>query len=204
MLKLQQVACGYVSSEAEEPVESLFPDERKNPRIVALLDLLDECQGKVIIWSRFIRDIKTIAALLEERSPGRVVTYFGETKKEDRRAARERFEGKRALRDADDKVVGYEPIPVEEQADYFIGQQQSGGIGLTLVAAHHVIYYSNTFSLEDRAQSEDRAHRIGLNHNVTYSDLQCPGTVDVKVVQSLRDKKELADIITRDNLREWL
>jgi SNF2 family DNA or RNA helicase len=205
MLKLQQVLCGYVAVDADEPVESLFADPRANPRMKALLQAVEECSGKVIIWSRFVRDIETIAALLEEDYPGEgVVTYYGQTDRMARRAARERFQGVRTLRDADDKVIGTEPMPVAQQARFFVGQQHSGGIGLTLTAASTVIYYSNDFSYEARKQSEDRAHRIGQTKSVTYIDLQCPGTVDVRIVEALREKQELADIINRDNARQWL
>jgi len=205
LLKLQQVTCGYVSTDAEEPVESLFADPRDNPRIKAMLQHVEECQGKVIIWSRFVRDIETIKALLEEEYPGEgVVTYYGAVKDADRVVARERFQGERALRDADGNVIGKEPIPPHEQARFFVGQPHSGGIGLTLTAAHHVLYYSNDYSLEARLQSEDRPHRIGLEHSVDYCDLLCPGTGDAKIIKALVDKKELADIITGDNARTWL
>ena len=84
---------------------------------------------------------------------------------------------------------------------FFIGQQHSGGYGLTLHAATTVIYFSNDFSLEARLQSEDRAHRIGQHHPVLYIDLECLGTIDTKIIHALRDKKSLADLITRDSVR---
>ena len=81
---------------------------------------------------------------------------------------------------------------------YFIGQPQSGGIGLTLTAASYAIYYSNSFDLEVRLQSEDRCHRIGTTNNVTYIDIEANKTIDKKIIKALRDKKSLADLITRD------
>jgi SNF2 family DNA or RNA helicase len=65
-------------------------------------------------------------------------------------------------------------------------------------------YYSNSFSLEDRLQSEDRPHSPGQTNNLGVIDWIAPETLDEKVVQALRDKKELADMITGDKLIEWI
>ena len=77
-------------------------------------------------------------------------------------------------------------------------------MGLTLTAATTVVYYSNSFNYADRVQSEDRAHRIGQKHPVTYVDLFCPGTIDEKIMNSLRMKRDYAQMITGDNLQEWI
>ena len=86
----------------------------------------------------------------------------------------------------------------DDQCRFFVGHVQAGGKGLTLHAATTVVYFSNDFSLENRLQSEDRAHRIGQKHNVTYIDFVAPNTLDEKVVSTLRDKKSMADLITGD------
>jgi hypothetical protein len=39
---------------------------------------------------------------------------------------------------------------------------------------------------------------------VNYIDIVCPGTVDEKIVQNLRDKVEIASVITGDRLKEWI
>ena len=67
--------------------------------------------------------------------------------------------------------------------------------GLTLTAAANVIYYSQGFSLETRLQSEDRAHRIGQNKTVVYTDLVARGTVDEKVIAALKAKSEIANAV---------
>ena len=56
-----------------------------------------------------------------------------------------------------------------------------------------MIYYSNDFSLENRLQSEDRAHRIGQNEHVLYIDIEAENTVDRGITESLRNKKNVAD-----------
>jgi SNF2 family DNA or RNA helicase len=78
---------------------------------------------------------------------------------------------------------------------FFVGTPHCGGKGLTLNKANYVIYYSNSFKLEDRLQSEDRCHRIGQTSNVTYIDLMSPDTVDEKIIKALKDKQSMADRI---------
>ena len=67
-----------------------------------------------------------------------------------------------------------------------------------MTAADYAIYYSNSFDLETRLQSEDRCHRIGTKNNVTYIDIEAKGTIDSKIITALRDKMNLADAITKD------
>ena len=85
---------------------------------------------------------------------------------------------------------------------YFIGQPRTGGYGLTLTNAKTVIYFNNTYDMEVRLQSEDRAHRIGQKDKVTYIDIVCPKTIDEKIMETLNNKKKLADEITGDNWKE--
>jgi SNF2 family DNA or RNA helicase len=56
--------------------------------------------------------------------------------------------------------------------------------------------------MEVRLQSEDRAHRIGQKDKVTYIDIVCPKTIDEKIMETLNNKKKLADEITGDNWKE--
>ena len=67
-----------------------------------------------------------------------------------------------------------------------------GGYGLNLTQASTVIYFSNSFNLEIRQQSEDRAHRIGQENKVTYIDLIAKDTIDEFVLKSLNQKLTLS------------
>ena len=87
---------------------------------------------------------------------------------------------------------------------FFIGNPQTGGYGITLTEAKAVIYYSNSYDLEKRLQSEDRAHRIGQKNKVTYIDMMADDTVDEKIVESLRNKVNIATEIMGEDLREWI
>ena len=169
-LRLQQITCNWFPT--EDGIQMINAD---NPRLSALISILGEIQSKVIIWARFKADIRAIGQALGESA----VSYYGDIPTDERETAVDRFQN-------DPKIK------------YFIGQPQSGGIGLTLTAADYAIYYSNSFDLETRLQSEDRCHRIGTTKNVTYIDIEAKGTIDSKIIEALRDKKNLADAITKD------
>jgi len=67
-----------------------------------------------------------------------------------------------------------------------------------------VVYYSNSYDLEIRLQSEDRAHRIGQEQKVTYVDFIAEKTVDEKIVQCLRSKIDIATEVLGEDLKNWL
>ena len=141
------------------------------------MEIIEESQGKVIIWANFRRDVEQIEALLRKTyGPRCVVTYYGGTSDEGRAEALERFEK-------------------DPECLYFVGTQGTGGRGLTLVQSWTTVYYSNGYNLEHRLQSEDRNHRIGQRHNVTIIDIVCNGTVDPRIVAILKAKKNLADLV---------
>jgi SNF2 family DNA or RNA helicase len=87
---------------------------------------------------------------------------------------------------------------------FFVGQPRTGGYGITLTAANTVIYYSNSYDLEIRLQSEDRAHRIGQTNKVTYIDLVSPNTIDEKILQALRSKIDIAGQVLKEDTKSWL
>ena len=62
----------------------------------------------------------------------------------------------------------------EGSARFMISNQSLGGMGQTWTAASVEIYYSNSFSYEDRMQSEDRAHRRGseIHESITIVDIE--------------------------------
>lgn len=200
LLRLQQITCGYLPTDDE--AEPVYTIPGPNRRLDLLCDLIEESQHKVIVWARFQMDITLIMDALRERGI-RAVRYDGLVSDDERARAKELFQGERT-RYANGQVVGREPVPPEEQAQVFVGNPAVGATGLTLTAAKTVIYYSNSFKLIDRLQSEDRAHRIGQTNNVLYIDLVAEDSVDEKVAEALRNKFNVASQITGDRLKDWL
>ena len=179
ILRLQQILCGFIKSDdgTEEVISGA------NPRLEELLNVLEETQGGVIIWATFRRTIQMIYdALAKKYGASNVATYYGETESEVRQEIVEKFQA--------------------GKIKYFIGQPRTGGYGLTLTNAKTVIYFNNTYDMEVRLQSEDRAHRIGQKDKVTYIDFVCPKTIDEKILETLSNKKKLADEITGDKWKE--
>lgn len=200
LLRLQQVTCGYLpTDDSSEPVYSI---PGPNRRLEEALDLCEEAQHKVIVWARFQMDITLLLQGLRERGIS-AVRYDGMVGEDDRATAVARFTGTRPVYQKG-SVVGREPVPEEEQAKVFVGNPAAGATGLTLVQAKTVIYYSNSFKLLDRLQSEDRAHRIGQTNQVLYVDLVAESSVDDKIVTALRTKRSLADLVLGDKEKEWI
>ena len=73
--------------------------------------------------------------------------------------------------------------------------------GFNLQVAHTTIYYSNTFSMELRQQSEFRTFRMGQKYPCTYIDyVSCE--VDKTIADALRLKKGLLEYIRDKNIEE--
>ena len=181
LVRLHQIICGHLTTDDGE-VRTL-----KNNRIKELLDILEETDGKVIIWAVYRHDIKEITNVLSERyGKNSVESFFGDTLDRDRQDIIDRFQDR------------------ESDLRFFVGNPKTGGYGLTLTASHTVIYYSNSYDLEIRLQSEDRAHRISQDKKVTYIDLITEGTVDELIVKNLRSKINLATKILGEDLKKWL
>lgn len=178
MMRMQQVVCGHFTDDTDPDNKQVI--DLGNNRVDALMGCINEARGKIIVWSRFIYDLKKISRRLNDE---KIIhrTYHGEVSGKDRESAIDSFRNDPACK-------------------VFLAQPASGGTGLNLAVADTVIYFSNDFNADTRWQSEDRAHRIGQKNNVTYIDLVTPGTIDGKILRSLRDKKNVADSVL-DNPR---
>ena len=181
MMRLHQITCGHLKNDDGTVTEI------KNNRIKELVNLLEEVEGKVIIWANYVHDIKHIVKTIsDEFGEDSIVQYYGAVSSEDRQKAIEKFQNP------------------DSKARFFIGNPQTGGYGITLTAANTVVYYSNGYDLEKRLQSEDRAHRIGQTKSVTYVDFIAPKTVDEKIVKALRSKMNIANEIMDEDWRAWI
>lgn len=180
LMRLQQITCGHFTADdgATQPIA--------NNRITELMDVLEETEGKAIIWAHYQYDITAIInAVVKKYGPGSIVDYYGLTPQEERQPNIKLFQD-------------------DPKCRFIVGTPSTGGYGITLTAANTVIYYSNGYDLEKRLQSEDRAHRIGQKKSVTYVDLMADDTVDEKIVQALRKKINIASEVLGEELRSWI
>jgi len=180
LMRLHQITCGHFTAD-DGSVQTI-----NNNRVNELLNILEETEGKAIIWANYQKDITQIVENIEkEYGPGSVVDYYGLTAQEDRQ----------------DNIRQFQSDP---KCRFLVGTPSTGGYGITLTAANTVIYYSNGYDLEKRLQSEDRAHRIGQKKNVTYIDIIAEDTVDEKIVKALRNKINIASEVLGEELKDWI
>ena len=180
LMRLQQITCGHFKA------DDGTTQEIKSNRIDELVDVLNEIEGKAVIWAHWQSDVKQIIkALVDEFGPDCYVDYYGLTPQEDRQKNIKRFQ-------------------TDDKCRFFIGTPQTGGYGITLTAASNMIYYSNGYDLEKRQQSEARIDRIGQTKPMTYIDIICEDTVDDRIVKALRKKVNIASQVMGEELKAWI
>ena len=181
LMRLHQITCGHFKSN-DGTVQDL-----KNNRITQLMDILQEVEGKAVIWAHYRHDIeKIVEAISKTYGENTVVTYYGDTTTDDRQKAIKKIQDSNS--------------PVR----FIIGTPQTGGYGITLTGASTMIYYSNGYDLEKRQQSEARIDRIGQKKPMTYIDIMAEDTIDDKIVKSLRNKVNIATEIMGEELKAWI
>lgn len=174
--KLQQVVNGWLKDTETGIIHYIDTD-----RIEYLMDMIDQIEGPIIVWVRFIEDAQRISIALRKEGISHV-RYTGAESTTQRSEAVSRFLG--------------------GIARVFVSNPAAGGVGLNLQGkCTTAIYYSNSFNAKDRWQSEDRLHRIGTIGAVTYFDIIAQGTIDRHVLRNLREKKSISDL-TFDEIRQ--
>ena len=180
LMRLHQITCGYVTAD-DGSVQ-----EVDSNRMTELMSILEETEGKVIIWANYQMSVGDIIRNLSKTyGKDSYVHYYGLTPQEIRQ----------------ENIVRFQTDP---KCRFIVGTPQTGGYGITLTQANTVIYYSNGYDLEKRLQSEDRAHRIGQTKSVTYIDLIADDTVDEKIVEALRKKINIASEVLGEELKDWI
>lgn len=168
---LQKILSGYRYSwnYTEDKVEEVGR-VRPQERLAALISLIEsvDAHRKIIIWAKFKHDLYVIGEELTKKfGADSWVEFSGSKNEEEKAQAVEKF---------------------RTSARFFVATPSSGGHGLTLNEASYVIYYNNSFKYSERLQSEDRCHRIGQTHPVTYVDIVADGTIDEKILKTLSEK----------------
>jgi len=180
LMRLHQITCGHFKAN-DGSIQTV-----KNNRLSELMDLLDEVEGKAVIWAHYQYDVQTILeAIKKEYGDNSVVDYYGKTPSDERQ----------------DNIKKFQEDP---RCRFLVGTPSTGGYGITLTAAATMIYYSNGYDLEKRQQSEARIDRIGQENPMTYIDIICEDTVDERIVKALRKKINIATEIMGEELKAWI
>lgn len=179
MLRLHQVLLGFVADDETGQVHSI-PENRT----AELLNLLDDYDGKAIIWCSYDDSVRKVANAISDHFDAPVARFWG---------------GNASTREAEEKRFQEDPL-----CRWIVGTPAAGRYGRPWHAANLVVYYSCLNDLDHRAQSEERAKADGKKEMVSYVDMRVRGTVEDKIIQGLRDKVRIASKITGDNWKEWL
>lgn len=181
--RLQQIAGGFFPNNEGQPPITI---EGGNPKLDALIEALEDNPGTpVVIWARFVAEIKALGQEIAKVLSDRTVEVYHGGVIQDERA--------RIVSDFQDGIC-----------DTLIANPATAGYGLNLQVAHTVFYFSSDFSLENRVQSEDRVHRAGQKVGCSYTDIIAKGTVDEGVRDALMKKSSLADYFASHTLAEFL
>ena len=181
IIKLHQVCNGFTKNDDGELMQL------HKQKLNALEEIIDETDGKIIVFANYIYNINEIVAFLQHKyGKNSTVSIYGAVNVEDRTKAVKR-------------------IQEDKNTRFIVINPTTGGFGLTLTACNTVIYFSNNYNLEVRMQSEDRAHRMGQKGSVVYIDIVARNTLDEAIMKSLVNKGKIAaKTLGEEDLRSWL
>ena len=181
IIKLHQVCNGFTKNDDGELMQL------HKQKLNALEEIIEETDGKIIVFANYIYNINEIVAFLQHKyGKNSTVSIYGAVNVEDRTKAVKR-------------------IQEDKNTRFIVINPTTGGFGLTLTACNTVIYFSNNYNLEVRMQSEDRAHRMGQKGSVVYIDIVARNTLDEAIMKSLINKGKIAaKTLGEEDLRSWL
>jgi len=180
LMRLHQITCGHFTAD-DQTIQNL-----PSSRLSELMNILENIEGKSIIWSHYTHDVKRIIEEIKKvYGDDSVVDYFGET-------------------DTDSRSKNIKKFQNDDKCRFFVGTTHTGGYGITLTAGSNMIYYSNGYDLEKRQQSEARIDRIGQTKKMTYIDIMAQDTIDEHIVKALRSKVNIANAVMKEDFREWI
>jgi len=189
LLRLQQITSGFIT------LNNRITELKSRPKLDALIDEVEsivDANESVVIWCRFLKSIDMISAALTSRGISNV-TMSGVDK------------GKQT------RYKKWKSFQTEEKLSAFMGQVESGGFGIELfkldsneLKSQHMIFYENTWSLDTRMQAMDRIHRIGQKSLCRYVDLVVEDTIDQKLLDTLSQNQQIADLILEEGVKSFL
>ncbi|KAF7311017.1 SNF2 family helicase ATPase [Mycena chlorophos] len=153
----------------------LIYDSAKLARLDLLLQELKSGDHRVLVYFQMTR----MMDLMEEYLIYRQYKYL-------------RLDGSSKLEDRRDMVIDWQTKP---DIFVFLLSTRAGGLGINLTAADTVVFYDHDWNPSNDAQAMDRAHRLGQTRQVTVYRLITRGTIDERIVQMARVKKDVQDIV---------
>lgn len=173
LLRLSQITGGHLTDDEGDT------NAVSTAKLDALSDIIDSVMQenkKLVIMARFVPEMNDIQRLLEQKGIDYAVIR-GNVKNREEQV--HRFQN-------------------DDNCRVFLGQIAAAGLGLTLTAASTMVFYSLDYSMSNFEQAKARIHRVSQKNDCLYIYLVCKGTVDTKVIRSLRNKTDLAKALVDD------
>jgi len=144
-----------------------------------LLELIDDTDDKLVIYSYFEQYIRILKQELDSRGIKHVIVT-GQVNTQDRGRAIYDFQNDPSIK-------------------CFLATTTSAGEGITLTASHTVVFCDLFWTPAVNQQCEDRLHRIGQKDTVLVVDLYCRNTIEEHVHKVVRRKERMFDaVVTKD------
>lgn len=148
-----------------------------NAKLQKVLEILEDIHQrgeKVVIFSNWIEPLRTLYRHVAAKY--KVCCFTGSMKEEERQKHKQVF---------------------LNNPEYTVMLGTIGALGTThtLTVANNIIFYDEPWTYTDKAQAEDRCHRIGTNKSVNIYTLLTRNTVDDRVHDIVYEKKDTAGFI---------
>jgi len=151
-------------------------ESSKLERLVADLDEVAASGRKAIVFSQWVGTLETLSDRLRHLRP---LVYHGQVKPQHREAVLDQF---RQEHDRSVLLLSY----------------GAGGVGLNLQVASYVFLFDRWWNPAVEDQAINRAHRIGAAGPVTVTRFLTAHTIEERIDQILREKREVFDAIFSD------
>lgn len=158
--------------------ENIQEPSSKLKGCMELIHSLKDNHNKILLFSSFT----SVLHLIQEQCQKEHITCYlldGSTPKEKRKEMVDAFQ--------------------KDQTTLFLISLKAGGSGLNLTAAQAVIHYDPWWNMSAKNQATDRAHRIGQSETVQVFSLIMKNSIEEKIMELQKEKKNLADTFVEGN-----
>ena len=146
----------------------------KHDELLRLLDELLRTGHKALVFSQFTSHLALVRALLDERD----ISY-------------QYLDGSTSVAERERRVRAFQA----GEGALFLISLRAGGFGLNLTAADYVVHLDPWWNPAVEDQASDRAHRIGQTRPVTVYRLVMRNTIEERIIDLHRRKRELAESV---------
>lgn len=179
MSKLLQIISGQLK--LADGTYSTIP----NNRLDTLQEIVEEREGKILIWSSFVQTSRNIVKHFDKASY-EILHLSADLNPQEREAIIERFKSEPNIR-------------------CLVLNPQSAAHGLNLTEAKTSIYFNNTYSLEQRLQSLARNYRINQSSKTVVIDIIAKNTIEEKILESLDKMEDISkEVMDKAQMLKWL